>query len=251
MSKTSQKGDSIPIRSSEAISTADVSEALLLEIYRRLYERYGPQHWWPGESRLETVLGAILTQATAWTNVEKALTNLKADDLLSTRALRDIPEDKLAALIRPSGYFNAKARKVKAFIHHLWGSYGGDLEPLLSKEAGDLRRELLSIYGIGEETADDIVLYAAAKPSFVIDTYTRRVLKRLKLAPRNESYQAYQALFHQNLPKDAALYNEYHALLDRHAKETCKKEPRCRDCCLLELCPKGKLSIDTSNTRTL
>ena len=241
----------MPIQSSEAISTADVSEALLLEVYRRLYERYGPQHWWPGESRLETVLGAILTQATAWTNAEKALTNLKVGDLMSTRALRDIPEDKLAALIRPSGYFNAKAGKVKAFIHHLWGSYGGDLESLLSKEAGDLRRELLSIYGIGEETADDIVLYAAGKPSFVIDLYTRRILKRLDIAPRNESYQAYQTLFHQNLPRDVALYNEYHALLDRHAKETCKKEPRCRGCCLLELCPKGKLSIDMSDTQTL
>ena len=219
--------------------------AKLAEIYRRLYSRYGPQHWWPGESGLEMILGAILTQATAWSNVEKALGNLKAAGLVSTGALMDIPEDTLASLIRPSGFFKAKARKVKAFVDHLWHKHGGDLESLLSGETGALREELLSIHGIGEETADDILLYAAAKPSFVIDSYTRRILKRLQLVPEKESYRSHQALFHRNLSPDAPLYNEYHALLDRHAKETCKKEPLCRRCCLLDLCPTGMHSIDT------
>ena len=215
--------------------------ATLMEIYRRLQRRYGPQHWWPGDSVLEIVLGAVLTQRTTWANVEKALANLKDAGLLSAKALRDIPEGKLAIHIRPSGFFNAKARKLKAFIDHLWENYGGDLESLLSREAADLREELLSIHGIGEETADDILLYAAAKPSFVVDAYTRRILKRLGLAPRRESYQDYQALFHRDLPQDAVLYNEYHALLDRHAKETCKKTPLCGGCCLAEVCPSASL----------
>ena len=222
--------------------------ARLMEIYHRLYERYGPQHWWPADSPLEVVLGAVLTQAAAWGNVEKALANLKVADLLSTRALRDIPEGELAVMLKPSGYFNAKARKVKVFINHLWDNYDGDLEALLSRDTLELREELLSIHGIGDETADDILLYAATKPSFVVDAYTRRILKRLGLAPDRESYQAHQGLFHRNLPEDVSLYNEYHALLDRHAKETCKKEPLCQGCCLLELCPQGKLSIDIPNT---
>ena len=227
------------------------SRALLLEVYRRLYAGYGPQGWWPGESRLEIVIGAILTQATAWTGVEKALSNLNAAGLLSVLALKDIPEAELATMLKPSGYFNAKARKLKAFIVHLWNNYSGDLDLFLSGGTVELREELLSIYGIGEETADDILLYAAEKPSFVIDTYTRRVLQRLELAPGGESYRAYQEVFHRVLPPDAALYNEYHALLDRHAKGTCRKEPRCAGCCLLELCPTGRFSIDTSNAANL
>ena len=227
------------------------SRALLLEIYRRLYARYGPQGWWPGESRLEIVIGAILTQATAWTGVEKAISNLNAACLLSVQPLKDIPETELATLLKPSGYFNAKARKLKAFIVHLWNYYSGDLDSFLSKGTVELREELLSIHGIGEETADDILLYAGEKPSFVIDTYTRRVLQRLGLAPEGESYRAYQAVFHRALPPDVSLYNEYHALLDRHAKETCRKEPRCGGCCLLELCPTGKISVDISNTSNL
>ena len=234
------------------VSPGEVASSdALFEVYRRLYAHYGPQHWWPGESRLEIILGAILTQAVAWTGVERALANLKTADLLSTQALRDVPEDALAAMLKPSGYFNAKARKVKAFINHLWGSYGGDLESLLSKEAGELREELLSIHGIGEETADDILLYAAEKPSFVIDTYTRRIFKRLALSPDGESYREYQAVFQRGLPPDPSLYNEYHALLDRHAKEACRKEPRCVGCCLLELCPTGKDLIDMATAGNL
>ncbi len=232
-------------------SMNDMNGVVLLDVYARLYARYGPQHWWPGDGQLEVILGAILTQSAAWTNVEKALANLKAAGALSVEALRRIDENELATLLRPSGYFNAKARKVKAFMDHLWNNYEGDLQSFLSKDIVELREELLSLYGIGEETADDIVLYAADKPSFVIDSYTRRILGRLRFSPESESYQAYQQLFHQNLPTDPALYNEYHALLDRHAKLTCKKEPLCEECCLLELCPTGKSSIDRPNVGNL
>ena len=222
-----------------------VIRTALLEIYRRLYATHGPQHWWPADSNLEIVVGAILTQAASWSNVERALSNLTGAGLLSTSALRDVSEDRLADLLRPAVYFNAKARKVKAFIEHLWDNYGGDLESFLSREPSGLRRELLSIHGIGEETADDILLYAAGAPYFVIDSYTRRILKRLGLAPHGESYRDYQELFHNELGPNAALFNEYHALLDRHAKETCRKVPRCAVCCLRDVCPTAGVSIDT------
>ena len=212
----------------------------LLEVYHRLYASYGPQHWWPGESKLEVVLGAILTQAAAWPNAERALASLKDAACFSPESLRDIPEGELAALIRPCGYFNTKAKKLKAFIHHLWQHHGGDLESMLSVERSQLRQELLTIYGIGEETADDIVLYGAEQPWFVIDAYTRRILGRLGMAPESDSHASYQQLFHNELPREAGLFNEYHALLDRHAKEACRKEPRCAGCCLLEICPTGQ-----------
>ncbi len=215
-------------------------------IYNRLYDRYGPQHWWPGESSLEVVLGAILTQAASWRNVERALANLKGSGLMSTAALREVSQDVLAVHLRPAVYYNAKARKVKAFIAHLWDGYGGDLDWFLSVEPAELRRELLQIYGIGEETADDILVYAAGVPSFVVDTYTRRIFRRLGLAPAQDRYRDYQDIFHRGLPARVPLYNEYHALLDRHAKETCRMVPLCHACCLRDWCPTAKAHIDTS-----
>ena len=217
----------------------------LLEVYQRLYEAYGPQHWWPGDSPFEVIIGAILTQSAAWSNVEKAMFNLKAAGVLTSQGLRDISQEELATLLRPSGYFNTKAKKLKAFIAHLWEYYQGDLDGFLANEAPSLRRELLSIYGIGEETADDIVLYAAGKPSFVIDAYTRRILDRLGLGHNATTYQEYQELFHQALPMEPSLYNEYHALLVRHGKDICKKTPRCAGCCLLEVCPTGGFNDHT------
>ncbi len=223
--------------------------SLLLEIYRRLYRRYGPQGWWPGDGPLDVVIGAILTQAAAWSNVEAAIRELKRAGCWSLEEIRQRPEAELAEIIRPSGYFNAKARKLKAFASHIAQHYHGNLAAFLSRETDELREELLSIHGIGPETADDILLYAAAKPSFVIDAYTRRILQRLGIAPagtgRGDSpsrprYAGYQALFHDNLPPDAPLFNEYHALLDRHAKETCAKVPRCPGCCLQDLCATGR-----------
>ena len=223
----------------------------LLDVYRRLYQRYGPQHWWPGESRLEVVLGAILTQAASWRNVERALANLKGSGLMSTLALKEVSQEVLAGHLRPAVYYNAKARKVKAFIGHLWDGYDGDLDRFLSLEPAELRRELLRIHGIGEETADDILVYAAEVPSFVVDTYTRRILRRLGLAPASESYHEYQDIFHRALAAQAPLYNEYHALLDRHAKETCRVVPLCRTCCLRVRCPTADAHIDTSEERNL
>ena len=211
----------------------------LLDVYQRLYRRYGPQRWWPGDGPFETIVGAILTQNTSWRNVERALANLKAANALALAHLRELPEEELAGLIRPSGYFNTKARKLKAFADVLGQWHHDDLNHLFGQEPRALRQELLSIYGIGEETADDIMVYAAHLPSFVIDTYTRRVLLRLGLAPRRQQYEAFQAIFHDNLPHDVQLFNEYHALLDRHAKETCRKLPVCEECVLLSLCPTG------------
>ena len=216
---------------------------LLLEVYHRLYGRYGPQGWWPGGGLFETIVGAILTQNTAWANVDRALENLKAAGCLTPQAIRELPEPELAQLIRPSGYFNTKARKLKAMAAHL-AAWDDDPERWRSRDAKELRAELLTIYGIGEETADDLVLYVAGLPSFVIDAYTRRTVQRLGLAPPRERYAAYQGLFEEHLPADAALFNEFHALLDRHAKETClKQRPRCDGCCLLELCPTGRAQV--------
>jgi len=208
---------------------------LLLEVYHRLLARYGPQRWWPAEDPFEVIVGAILTQSAAWINVEQAISNLKAAETLTPAALRDLPFDRLAHLIRPSGYYNAKAMKLKAFVERLRGY--GDLEGLFALDTHQLRQELLSIHGVGEETADSIILYAARKPVFVIDAYTRRILRRLGLAPEGDSYRAFQALFSENLPKEEGLYNEYHALLVRHGKEVCRKVPLCLLCCLRDLCP--------------
>ena len=212
-----------------------------MEVYQRLYEEYGPQHWWPAETQLEVVLGAILTQSAAWGNVEKALARLKEADCWSVESLRNVEEEQLAEIIRPSGYFNAKARKLKAFISHLWEHHDGDLAGMLAQEGAVLRRELLSIHGIGDETADDILLYAGGHTYFVIDTYTRRILNRLGVQPENDTYAGYQQMFHCNLPADTPLYNEYHALLDRHAKEACQKSfPACQSCCLRDMCPTAR-----------
>ena len=188
------------------------------------------------------VIGAILTQAAAWTNVETAMRNLTEAGCSSLEAIHRLQVDDLAIVIRPSGYFNAKARKLKAFAAHVVNRYGGDLSAFLGQELEPLRLELLSIHGIGPETADDILLYAARKPSFVVDAYTKRIVQRLGVIvqERGDGYGAYQALFHDNLPHDALLFNEYHALLDRHAMETCAKTPRCEGCCLRDICDTGQ-----------
>lgn len=208
----------------------------LLDVYRRLLDCYGPQHWWPADSPFEVMIGAILTQSAAWGNVEKAINNLKARDALSIDALRRLPTEELARLVYPSGYYNAKAAKIKALVQWLVERYEGDLDKLFALDVPVLRRELLSVTGVGEETADSIILYAAGKPVFVIDAYTRRILRRLGLAPPTDTYAAFQTLFMQHLPHDETLFNEYHALLVRHGKDACKKTPYCQHCCLNSLC---------------
>ena len=215
----------------------------LMDIYDRFYAAYGPQHWWPGDGPFEVIAGAILTQSAAWTNVEMALANMKSAGCWSLESVHLIPQEDLAALVRPSGYFNAKARKLKAFAAHVTVDYQGDLDRFLVKPVVSLREELLSIHGIGEETADDIIVYAAGQPSFVIDTYTRRIMDRMGMTPdaARPKYADYQAVFHDQVPQETKLYNEFHALWDRHAKGACTKlNPRCGGCCLLEICPTGQ-----------
>ena len=173
---------------------------VLLDTYHKLYTRYGPQHWWPAEEPFEVIIGAILTQSTAWSNVEKAITNLKNAGVLAAKLLRESTDEKIAELIYPSGYYNAKARKLKAFVKWSGEKYNDSLEHLFNQSIPDLREQLLGVYGIGEETADSIILYAAGKPVFVIDAYTRRLIDRRGLTPQNNTYSAYQALFMENLP---------------------------------------------------
>jgi endonuclease-3 related protein len=204
----------------------------LLHIYQRLFAKYGPQHWWPAEEPFEVIVGAILTQSAAWTNVEKAIKNLKQAGTLKPQALRQLPLDELANLIHSCGYYNVKARKLRAFADWFGERYNDNLRTLFAQDTSELRKQLLDIFGIGEETADSIILYAANQPIFVIDAYTRRIMGRLGLTPHSNSYEVWQMLFMANLPADTVLFNEYHALLVRLAKEVCLKRPLCRQCCL-------------------
>ena len=205
---------------------------ILLNIYNRLMAQYGPQHWWPAREPFEVIVGAILTQSAAWTNVEKAIANLKNAGALSPAALRQLPHSEIARLIYSCGYYNVKARKLQTFANWFGEHYDDNLSKLFANDIECLRQQLLDIYGIGEETADSIILYAGNKPIFVIDAYTRRIISRLGMAPENNSYAAYQALFMNNLPTDVRLFNEYHALLVCLAKNICQTHPLCQRCCL-------------------
>jgi endonuclease-3 related protein len=209
---------------------------LLEEIYRRLFEKYGPQHWWPGETPFEVMVGAILTQSAAWKNVETAITSLKTAGLLSPEALRGKAPEEIAPLIRSAVYYNVKARKLKALVEYIGNACDDYLDRLFEKGTGRLRDELLAVWGVGEETADSILLYAANKPVFVIDAYTRRIMSRIGIQPESDTYSDWQSLFMKNLPSDTALFNEYHALLVRLGKETCRPKPLCSSCPLSEIC---------------
>jgi endonuclease-3 related protein len=207
-------------------------------LYHILYERFGPSGWWPAETPFEVCLGAILTQNTAWTNVERALDGLRARGLLSHHALSALTDAEIAELIRPSGTFLVKARRVRAFLLFLESAFGGDVERMRGEPPARLRASLLDVHGIGPETADCIVLYAAGLPSFVVDAYTRRVLGRLGLLRGGETYEEVQRLFHEALPADAALYNEFHAQIVRLAKDVCRPRPLCASCPLDRVCAK-------------
>ena len=220
--------------------TLTMVDNVLLEIYDRLLRRYGPQHWWPAETRLEVMVGAVLTQAAAWTNVERAIASLKAVDALSPRAIREMELEQLARLIYSSGYYNAKARKLKALMEYLGRRFDDDVQAMAGVDLETLRAELLAVHGIGEETADDILLYALGHPVFVVDAFTRRLFFRLGLAPERGDYALYGRLFTGGLPPDPELFGEYHALIVAHAKGACRKTPLCRACCLLDICPTGK-----------
>jgi endonuclease-3 related protein len=202
----------------------------LLEIYDRLEGHFGNLHWWPADSPFEVIVGAILTQNTAWRNVTYAIENLTKADILTPQGIYETPFDTLAALIRPSGYHHVKARRLAAFVGFLSDNYYGILDHMFAQDYRLLRSNLLQIYGIGEETADSILLYAGAKPIFVIDAYTRRILSRHGLASGKERYSDLQALFMDNLPTSTVLFKQYHALLVNAGKTFCRKVRHCEAC---------------------
>lgn len=204
--------------------------ARVLDFYERLEAHFGPTGWWPGDTRFEIAVGAILTQNTAWSNVEKAIARLKAAGALTPRAILDATDDDLHAYLRPSGYFRVKSDRVRSFCRHLVERYGGRMSRLAKRPLPALREELLEIHGIGPETADDILLYACDKPVFVIDAYTRRILKRHGFRMHDASYEDLRAWFESLLPSDLALYREYHALVVYTGKDFCRTRPKCEGC---------------------
>ncbi len=207
----------------------------LTEIYELLYDAFGSQNWWPGETPLEIIAGAILTQNTNWTNVEKAIANLKSAECLNPQGLRYIDLTRLAELIRPAGYYNLKSRRLKNFVDWLFDDYEGEVENLKGVDTDRLRVELLAVKGVGRETADSILLYALDRPIFVVDAYTARIAVRHGLIEPDAGYEQLRELFESNLPQDIQLFNEYHALLVRAGKEFCKTKARCPGCPLEEL----------------
>jgi endonuclease-3 related protein len=210
----------------------------LRQVYRRLLRCFGHAAWWPAETPFEVCVGAVLTQNTSWTNVEKALAELRRRDLLSPARLRAVPRARLARLIRSSGYFNVKARRLRAFLDFLHREYGGRVEGMTREDPRGLRAKLLEVDGIGRETADSIALYAAGHPLFVVDAYTRRIFARLGLLRGDETYDEVQEFFMARLRPNVSLYNDFHAQIVRLGKDVCRARPRCEDCPLGGLCPR-------------
>jgi endonuclease-3 related protein len=210
----------------------------LVAIYRTLYRAYGPQHWWPGDTPFEVMVGAVLTQNTAWANVEKAIVNLRRERLLEPELLFRLPIRQLALHLRPSGFFNIKARRLKHLCEFIADRYAGSLAAMFMDDPEALRKSLLGVNGIGPETADSILLYAGQRPFFVVDAYTKRILIRHGMIGNDADYGTVQKLFMNSLPRDSRLFNEYHALIVRVGKEHCKKTvPRCDACPLNKLLP--------------
>ena len=207
----------------------------LTEIYQLLFDSFGPQHWWPGQTRFEIITGAILTQNTNWANVEKAIANLRSADCLTAENLHRLDVSKLAELIRPAGYFNIKAKRLKNFLDWLFENYAGQLTNIEQVNTSRLREELLAVNGIGRETADSILLYAFDRDVFVIDAYTARIATRHELIEPDADYEQLRQLFQSNLPPDTKLFNEYHALLVKLGKEFCRPKARCAGCPLEKL----------------
>lgn len=207
-----------------------MTNSFIQPAYEALFERWGEQHWWPGRTRLEMMLGAILTQNTVWTNVEKAIANLRSNNALNIPALEKASREELAKWIRPAGYFNQKSDYIKGMVETIQERFDGSLNPLFALDTPTLRTELLSWKGIGPETADSILLYAAQRPIFVVDAYTKRFLSRHGWCDEKATYDSVAKLFTDSLPVDVQLYNEYHALIVRLGKEHCNTKPKCAGC---------------------
>jgi endonuclease-3 related protein len=219
----------------QPVVCAPEPRVILPEFYNALFAALGQQGWWPACTRFEVIVGAILTQNTAWGNVERAIANLRRARMLSPRALERVSLARLARLVRPSGYFRQKARKLKTFVRFLRTEYRGSLARMFRAPTPGLRQKLLSVPGIGPETADSILLYAGGRPVFVVDAYTRRILSRHGLIDERSNYEQMRALFEQSLPRDSRLYNEYHALLVQVGKNWCRPgKARC------DACPLGR-----------
>jgi endonuclease-3 related protein len=213
---------------------------MMISIYDRLLAAFGPQHWWPGEAPFEVIVGAVLVQNTAWKNVERAIANLREAGVMQPRSLYELDEKDLAELIRPAGYFQVKARRLRNLLKLIVEKYDGSLEAMFRVDRTILRRELLGVNGIGPETADAVLLYAGGVPTFVVDTYTHRILARHGWIGYDADYHQLQQHFEASLPQDTALYNEYHALLVRLGKEFCRKTaPKCDTCPLASMLPAG------------
>jgi endonuclease III related protein len=206
------------------------------QVYQLLLDTYGNQDWWPAETPFEVCVGAILTQNTNWGNVEKAIRNLKAAGCLTMEALATLSVEELAEPIRPAGFFNVKSARLKEFVRFVGERADGDLARLFRCDWQELRQVLLTVKGIGPETADSILLYAGNKPSFVVDAYTRRIFSRLGMVDQATGYEQLRGLFMAQLPQEPALFNEYHALIVEHAKRYCKTRPVCAGCCLADCC---------------
>ncbi len=204
----------------------------LMDFHDAMFKEFGPQGWWPGKTRFEVIVGAILTQNTSWSNVEKAIKNPKGKGFLNPEKMHRLKAAELAGHIRPAGYFNIKTGRLKNFLNHLFDNYNGSIDRFFSKKTGlELRRELLEINGIGPETADSIVLYAASLPEFVVDAYTKRIFSRHVLIGEDADYDETKSLFMVNLARNARLFNEYHALIVKTGKDFCRtREPRCSLC---------------------
>lgn len=209
---------------------------VLQKIYDRLYRRFGPQYWWPGQTPFEVMVGAILTQNTNWGNVEKAIAALRKEKALTCKAIAGMDRKTLASLIRPAGYYNIKAARLKNYVGFFCREFNGSVRRMAREEKASLRERLLAVNGVGRETADSILLYALEKPVFVVDAYTKRIFSRHGIIAEDADYEAVRAVFTTGLRQDTRLYNEYHALIVRLGKEYClKREPRCESCPLKEL----------------
>ncbi|MDO8489134.1 MAG: endonuclease III domain-containing protein [Candidatus Omnitrophota bacterium] len=203
----------------------------LNRIFSRLYLAFGAQHWWPAETAFEVIVGAILTQNTNWANVEKAITALKEKKLLNPQKLYRLPPKKLAVLIKSAGYYNIKAARLRSFLKFFFDSYAAKIKSMAKQDLITLRKQLLKVNGIGSETADSILLYALNKPIFVVDAYTKRIFLRHGLIREEDDYSEVQDIFMRNLKQDTKLFNEYHALLVKLAKDFCHKQnPKCEIC---------------------